>query len=1377
MRKLLSLAMLLAILLSLWPVNLTVAEETSTAPEMGSITVHKFKDSNRNGAQDPGEENLEGWLFRLYLLDKGIHQVAEGATGPDGRVTFTEVPPGRYKVWEELPPCWDPTTPGTRWKDGYFALLDLGNGQQAALEFGNADTCTAPPPPPPETCINLEKTGPTTAEPGAEITYHFRVENCGDVILAGGAQVYDPLFGDAPIWNGDLKPQGVVEFDMAYTLPGDHCGNFTNNAWAVGHPPGYPEVRDDDSWTVEVICKPEPNPSIEVEKYVSVDGQATWEDADSPPGPQVSEGGQVYFRFVVTNNGNVPLTNISLSDSDFDVSGCALSDPLAPTASSECVLGPFNDFSGQHTNTATATGDYDGQTYTDHDDANVTIVDVPSSIEVTKTADPTQLTEPGGEVAFTVRVDNTSAVDSVTLDSLTDSVYGDLNGQGSCAVPQTIPAGGYYECSFSATISGNAGDSETDVVTASATDDDGSPLSDSDDATVTIVDVPSSIEVTKTADPTQLAEPGGEVAFTVRVDNTSAVDSLTLDSLTDSVYGDLDGQGDCAVPQTIAAGGYYACSFSATVSGNAGDSETDIVTATATDDDGNPLSDSDDATVTIVDTPSSIEVTKTADPTELPEPGGEVVFTVRVDNTSAVDSVTLDSLIDSVYGDLNGQGDCAVPQTIPAGGYYACSFSATVLGNAGDIETDVVTAAATDDDGNPLSDSDDATVTIVDDPSSIEVTKTADPTELPEPGGDVVFTVRVDNTSAVDSLTLDSLTDSVYGDLNGQGDCAVPQTIPAGGYYACSFNATVSGNAGDSETDVVTATATDDDGNPLSDSDDATVTIVGEEWDKSSLYFDGDCEGDCEEIQATVCNGDDSGDMAGSTTWELYWIASGNPKNGTVIASGTINPLAADECQVLTYDPGENPNGASGNYMFKAYQRPGHPGTGELWSEACELECNAPEDVDDDSIPDESDNCPAIPNSDQTDSDGDGIGDVCDTCPADPDNDADGDGICGDVDNCPAISNPDQTDSDGDGIGDTCDTCPADPDNDADGDGVCGDVDNCPAISNPDQTDSDGDGIGDTCDTCPADPDNDADGDGVCGDVDNCPATPNPDQADSDGDGIGDACDVAEPCLRLTKTINGPYRSLDSLFLTDRVIPVAVRQSLNSFDQSPFYFLLEITVENCGGTPLTGVTVEDSFSPEAQPFWVSDVENVILEYFTLGIFYHENITWSAGTIPTGESRTLWVRVGTEIFLDWIEPIEAPQTIFYNGRDNSPYSATVTADGGLSAAVGPMAIRNGEEMTCAGSVGEWDNLTGRRWWWFGWHTEPHDRCSAITTPLPMTASASSDLGATSAAIEAPTVEAVQETAGSALPENAAPAPATHVAAVVDQVWYALGMLGQ
>ncbi|UCH87405.1 MAG: thrombospondin type 3 repeat-containing protein, partial [Dehalococcoidia bacterium] len=57
-------------------------------------------------------------------------------------------------------------------------------------------------------------------------------------------------------------------------------------------------------------------------------------------------------------------------------------------------------------------------------------------------------------------------------------------------------------------------------------------------------------------------------------------------------------------------------------------------------------------------------------------------------------------------------------------------------------------------------------------------------------------------------------------------------------------------------------------------------------------------------------------------------------------------------------------------------------------------------DTDGDGIPDEVDNCPTVPNTDQTDSDGDGVGDACD--------------------NCPTVPNTDQTDSDGDGIGDAC---------------------------------------------------------------------------------------------------------------------------------------------------------------------------------------------------------------------------------------------------------------------------------------------------------------------------------------------------------------------
>jgi len=83
---------------------------------------------------------------------------------------------------------------------------------------------------------------------------------------------------------------------------------------------------------------------------------------------------------------------------------------------------------------------------------------------------------------------------------------------------------------------------------------------------------------------------------------------------------------------------------------------------------------------------------------------------------------------------------------------------------------------------------------------------------------------------------------------------------------------------------------------------------------------------------------------------------------------------------------------------------------------------NAEPDLDSDSIPDSSDNCPATPNADQLDTDTDGIGDVCDSFPNDPDNDIDGDGVSGDIDNCPNVSNPNQNDLDSDEIGDVCDS-------------------------------------------------------------------------------------------------------------------------------------------------------------------------------------------------------------------------------------------------------------------------------------------------------------------------------------------------------------------
>jgi len=450
-------------------------------------------------------------------------------------------------------------------------------------------------------------------------------------------------------------------------------------------------------------------------------------------------------------------------------------------------------------------------------------IEVPSApITVVKTANPETLAEPGGVVQFSVSLANESPFANLTVDGLVDDIHGNLNGQGTCSVPQLLGPGESYDCSFSTMVTGTGGDSETDTVTATGSDENGNDVEGWDDATVTIIDVLPSITLVKTATPTEVIEPGDDVVFSVLVTNTSvSSDPVTITSLTDDIHGDLNGQGDCSVPQVISSGGSYSCSFTAFVGGNFGDSEMDTATAMGTDDNGNHVQASDSANVVILDTPSMISITKTADVASLDEPGGDVTFTFIVNNTSAVDTVTIDTLMDTVFGDLDGQGDCSVPQVIVAGGSYSCSFTIFVAGNAFDVHTNKVTAMGTDDDGEEVMAMDDETLNFNDVPPAASLTKSATMVVA-------TFEVIVTNDSDAEALSLDALSDDQFGDITQvTGDilstnCAVPQVIAVGGNYSCSFTAVISTSP---HMDTVTGTLADDDSNQIQPSDSATVTF------------------------------------------------------------------------------------------------------------------------------------------------------------------------------------------------------------------------------------------------------------------------------------------------------------------------------------------------------------------------------------------------------------------------------------------------------------------------------------------------------------------------------------------------------------------------
>ncbi len=233
---------------------------------------------------------------------------------------------------------------------------------------------------------------------------------------------------------------------------------------------------------------------------------------------------------------------------------------------------------------------------------------------------------------FTFVVKNTSTEEPVTITSLSDSVYGTLDGDADCKVGTVLAAGASCEFSFTQWVEGDySGPTHINVFTAKAVDNDNTEATDTDDATVDFTNVLPTIDVTKTADPTAVPETGGNVLFTFVVKNTSTEESVTITSLSDSVYGILAGDDDCKVGTVLAAGANLRRSPSP--SGSRATSAARLTSTSspphAEDNDKTDASDTDDATVTFDNVLPTIDVTKTADPTAVPETGGNVDVHLR----------------------------------------------------------------------------------------------------------------------------------------------------------------------------------------------------------------------------------------------------------------------------------------------------------------------------------------------------------------------------------------------------------------------------------------------------------------------------------------------------------------------------------------------------------------------------------------------------------------------------------------------------------------------------------------------------------------------------------------------------------------------------
>jgi LPXTG-site transpeptidase (sortase) family protein len=668
--------------------------------------------------------------------------------------------------------------------------------------------------------ITVTKTANPSSVPetGGNVTFTYSVTNLSSedaVITLISDDKFGTLTGDADCQVGTvLSGSGSCTFDATFAVPaGDYPGSHVNTFTAtVNDGDGNTDTATDDA----TVTYTDVLPDITVTKSAN-------------PTSVLETGGNVTFTYTVTNHSAESAAITILSDDKFGTlagdSDCEVGTVIA--GNGNCTFDasfavPAGSSAATHVNTFTATvNDGDGNTDSATDDATVTYTDVLPDVSVTKTANPTSIPETGGSVTFTYTVENTSDV-SVTITSLVDDKFGSLTGDADCKVSTVLASGSSCTFDYSTSLTGNALVDHVNTFTAHVEDADGNDASSSDDATVSFIDVLPEITVTKTANTTGVPETGGIVTFTYTVENTGDV-SVTITSLADDKF-TITGDSDCKVGTVLAVDESCTFDFSTNLSGPARDHHINTFEAHAEDVDGNDASSTDFADVEFLDVLPVISVTKTANLTSVPETGGNVTFTYTVENMSDV-SVTITSLEDDKFGSLAGDADCKVGTELTGDSSCTFDYSTNLTGTVSVDHVNTFTAHVEDFDGNDANNTDDATVSFTDVLPEITVTKSANPTSVPETGGSVTFTYTVENTGDV-SVDITSLDDDIFGTLAGDVDCKVGTTLASGGSCTFDYTTTLTGTESVDHVNLFTAHAEDVDGNDASNTDDATVSFI-----------------------------------------------------------------------------------------------------------------------------------------------------------------------------------------------------------------------------------------------------------------------------------------------------------------------------------------------------------------------------------------------------------------------------------------------------------------------------------------------------------------------------------------------------------------------
>ncbi|MEW6196070.1 MAG: SdrD B-like domain-containing protein [Bacteroidota bacterium] len=290
-----------------------IYEEEECMNKIGDFIWH---DMDTDGIQDTDEPGLANVV--VELLDAQGNLLQTTTTDTNGYYFFDNLPNGTYKVRVAASNfTGSGVLAGSQSEKWFLTFKDKGSDDAKDSDGDNNKTATVTVNCNDDltidfgffkVCVSMIKTGPATVNVGETITYTFTVSNCGDVLLSGGANVYDPMLkpsGDHKIKYLQLYPGQSATFTYDYETTPNDCGELINEAWVIGHPSldnynfGGNTVRYDDSHTVIVNCE-EKEADLEINK------------TSSESNPECGE--QFYYTITVKNNGPDKSEGIVASD-------------------------------------------------------------------------------------------------------------------------------------------------------------------------------------------------------------------------------------------------------------------------------------------------------------------------------------------------------------------------------------------------------------------------------------------------------------------------------------------------------------------------------------------------------------------------------------------------------------------------------------------------------------------------------------------------------------------------------------------------------------------------------------------------------------------------------------------------------------------------------------------------------------------------------------------------------------------------------------------------------------------------------------------------------------------------------------------------------